>query len=210
MGTKVSQQGHVPRLVVREWYDDGCYSFGWSDESIFDGKIKPVLETEAKATLMWRCVLEVGSRQAILDNLDQIVDFIYSRRRKLAPAVLAWLTTDEMVEHSDKTLVLAALANNLGEVALTHTAISRLPLANFRKRLSRRRLGELLKMPPVADLLVDKDAAAARRLFLDTRPAHVRSDFDESDPTRCKALAKINKKLYRHRIAERLQSQSRA
>jgi hypothetical protein len=136
--------------------------------------------------------------------LGKITDYIYAHRRSLGAQLLEWMSETELLEFSDCALVLAALAKEAGEASVAQKALDCLPFAATLKRVSRKRLSELLLMPPVANLIVDRDAILARRMIIDTRPTSIRCDFDERHPTRCKALVSINMQLYRLRRAERL------
>lgn len=202
MNSSLTSRGKIARLVVRQWYDDGCREVPIEPvTSIFETIVAPIMQHAPIDAAMNLVQDQLGSRQSVIAHLNEIVDFVYTQRRQLARHCLEWLGSESSHKTLTCRLILAGLVRDQGHCEMASEALASVVLNTAIRLLSRQQIANLLARPSVLSMLVESQPALTLRLLRLTRDRSIRSDLEEVDGHRRQSLHLINQKLFRHKRA---------
>jgi len=210
MNTVLDSRGQVPTLLAGSWYDDGAVS----SESIYDlqnpdGLVRTVLRTEDVSKITAKLLDFLGSKQAlrtVLGSLAFLKEF--EQRIDIVEPFLDLFGFDATVPVLER-FRLAILARLAGKDESARQIVSTLRVSSLPRRLKRHECGHcstfhgIGSYQDVLDLLGDCNPSIALRLIRLTRPKNVKSDAEETNPVRKKALMRCHQLLGRERPADK-------
>lgn len=186
MKTEQTEYGHVPCLVSKAWYDDGCLPVPSSDQNRAAAYFKAISEDdESRSRDPWELAMEVfGSKATLIGNLAEL----HARGLYFDTlTVKSWFP--HLVGEAQVSLAhglrMAACVWYAGNRELARRVFAGWTDREIFRSLGPSTMGQLIEQFGFAELIVDRDPYLARRFLRRSRTKNVRNDDQETTERRC-------------------------